>query len=620
MQFKKNKISSAIRGAIYPHKSNSEDHKIEDIKSMLHHRPIRAAIYARKSNSEDHKDEDNKSVQRQIERGKQFAIQHGWEVSDSNIFIDDGYSGADFSKREGLKRLRGSIKEYDVIIVSEISRFGRSGDRTQAELLYYIEHDIEIYCYLTNERVEADTEEQRLMLRLKTFSAAIERERCSLRVYDTLSRKFDKGHAVGGRCFGYKNVPVMGINRYDEEVRAYVESHVKEDEAKVVRGIFAAYLDGYGFHSIAKMMNGDSHYQNQIDRFFNGTVPKKPVRAGMWQAPLVRQMLNNPRYSGRITYGARKNVFINGEKKQKRRDSFLIMQREDLRIIEEGTWQATQSRLGERRADYLAAVERNPQRSLIHVSKEQQSTSLLSRLCECSECGQPFRNVGGNTGSGENRKPMRRYACKGYSEGGDEYCSNSARVLTESLDKAVLTAIQQQVLSGEAINYIISRAHELLSEQTLIDPDRAIALTENISQCDREAGRLTKAIQFGTEAGVKDSLGTLVTSLAKVSSEKEALVAELARIQANRDAGRLDDSKLRVVLSEKMNNFTELMLKDVHRARTALQHLLTSRIRLTPTMREGRKGLTFKGETCVGGLFSDPEDESCNYTRVHFPW
>ncbi len=69
-----------------------------------------------------------------------------------------------------------------------------------------------------------------------------------------------------------------------------------------------------------------------------------------------------------------------------------------------------------------------------------------------------------------------------------------------------------------------------------------------------------------------------------------------------------------------VNTFTELMLQDVQRARTALQHLLTSSIRLIPTMREGRHGLEFQGEICVGGHFSDPEDESCNYTKVHFPW
>ena len=581
---------------------------------------IRAAVYARKSNQENHKDEDNKSVQRQIERAKEFAALHGWDLAENNIFVDDGYSGADFSKRTGLKRLRGCLNDYDVIIVSEISRFGRSGDRTQAELLHFIENDKEIYCYLSNERVEADTEEQRLMLRLRTFSAAIEREKCSERVFDTLSRKFQKGHAVGGRCFGYKNVPVMGINRYEEEVRAYVEAQVKEDEARVVRGIFKAYLDGYGYHAIAKILNGDARYRDQISQYLGGIVPKPPVRAGMWQDVAVRQMLLNTRYRGDVTYGQLKNVFVNGEKKQKRRDEFLNMHREDLRIIDDVTWLAVQERLNERNADYHEAVQKNPERGLIHVSNEQQSKYLLSRLCECSECSQPYVNVGGNSGSGENRRPMPRYACKGYHKGGSEICSNNTYIMTDALGKAILAAIQEQVLSSAAVSYIVGRAQELVVENQKNDPERETRLSEEIAQCTLEVTRLTKAIQFGTESGVLQSLGVLVTGLAQATSKKDALAGELKRLRTNRDAGRLDDTKLQGVLRDRMSNFTELMQKDVHKARVALRHLLTSRIQLTPVVREGCKGVSFRGETVVGGLFSDPDEESDNYTRLQFPW
>lgn len=127
-----------------------------------------------------------------------------------------------------------------------------------------------------------------------------------------------------------------------------------------------------------------------------GIVPKKPVRSGMWSQTLVRQMLMNARYRGDLTYGARKNVYIDGEKKQKMKNEFLTLHREDLRIIEDETWNQVQARLIERKEDYLAAVESNPSRSLIHVSNEQQSKYLLSRMCECEECHQPFVITGGN--------------------------------------------------------------------------------------------------------------------------------------------------------------------------------------------------------------------------------
>lgn len=585
---------------------------------------VHAAIYARKSNQENNKTDDDKSCQRQIDRAKEYALKKGWHVSEATIFVDEGISGADFTKREGLKRLRGSIDDFDVIIVSELSRFGRSGDRTQFEILYFIDRGKEIYCYLNDERVMAETEEDRFMLRVKTYTAAVEREKCAMRVYDTLSRKFQMGHAVGGRCYGYASAPIMAINKYDEEFRAYSDPQIKEEEATVVRAIFRAYLDGFGFHAIAKMMNCDSHYSKEIETYLGDNIPKKPVRAGMWQQSLIRQMLLNTRYRGDLTYGALKNVYIDGEKKQKARDEFLTLHREDLRIVDDETWNRVQSRLAERKEDYLAAVENNPSRALIHVSKEQQSNYLLSRMCECGHCNQPYVITGGNTGSGENRRPLRRYGCKGYHKGGDQCCTNNMYVHSEKLDAAILDAVMEQVLSDQAIEYVLGKAHAMLKEYQIPAPEMDESLYAELIACEKEISRLMKAIQFGVGsadlAEDDDYLKPLVTNLASASNKKRLISAKISQLKQHRNVTAIDDQQVTEILREKMNHFTDLMMSDVHKARVALQKLLKSRIRLSPTNRDGKRGLSFQGETVVGGLFSDPkEDELENYTRVNLP-
>ena len=63
-----------------------------------------AAIYARKSNEQYGLTDEEKSVTRQIEHARAYAVKKGWIVADEHIYSDDGVSGAEFVKRQGLLR------------------------------------------------------------------------------------------------------------------------------------------------------------------------------------------------------------------------------------------------------------------------------------------------------------------------------------------------------------------------------------------------------------------------------------------------------------------------------------------------------------------------------------
>ena len=56
-----------------------------------------AAIYARKSTDDNHQVEAHKSVERQIEQGRRYAEEQGFQVPDEMVFTDDGISGAEVS-------------------------------------------------------------------------------------------------------------------------------------------------------------------------------------------------------------------------------------------------------------------------------------------------------------------------------------------------------------------------------------------------------------------------------------------------------------------------------------------------------------------------------------------
>lgn len=84
-----------------------------------------AAIYARKSTEQAMMASDQKSVARQIEHARSYAGRNGWQVLEECIYVDDGISGAEFSRRPGFVRLMNALQPrpaFDVLIMSEESR------------------------------------------------------------------------------------------------------------------------------------------------------------------------------------------------------------------------------------------------------------------------------------------------------------------------------------------------------------------------------------------------------------------------------------------------------------------------------------------------------------------
>ena len=73
-------------------------------------------------------DTPKKSVTRQVEHATAYATTKGWTIAPEHIYIDDGISGAEFSKRPGFLRLMNALKPtptFQVLIMSEESRLGR---------------------------------------------------------------------------------------------------------------------------------------------------------------------------------------------------------------------------------------------------------------------------------------------------------------------------------------------------------------------------------------------------------------------------------------------------------------------------------------------------------------
>src|SRR5262249_4019832 len=152
-----------------------------------------------------------RSVQRQIDHATDFATAHGWTVAASNLYVDDGISGAIFGTgRPGLTRLMdaASAGAFRVLIVSEVSRLGRELLETGFVLKQLSRNGVQVWSYLTGREIRLDTPTEKLMVAVENYASEQERVNARSRTRDALVRKAHNGHVTGGRCFGYDNVRV----------------------------------------------------------------------------------------------------------------------------------------------------------------------------------------------------------------------------------------------------------------------------------------------------------------------------------------------------------------------------------------------------------------------------
>src|SRR5262249_39556966 len=129
--------------------------------------------------------------------------------------------------------------------------------------------------------------------------------------------------------FGYDNVDVAGADGR----RLHVVRRVNEEQAAVVRRIFALCAEGQGFTRIAKALNEDS------------VAP--PRGASGWAPTAVREILLRPLYRGEVVWNRKQKRDGWGVKKylDGPEGEWLRLDAAELRIVAEDLWRAAHRRL-----------------------------------------------------------------------------------------------------------------------------------------------------------------------------------------------------------------------------------------------------------------------------------
>ena len=148
----------------------------------------------------------------------QFANEQGWKVD----FVEEMVSGTKSYKERELGRVVSDLNKDDVLIVSELSRLGRSMLEIMTLLCELAEKGIRVYAIKGSHKVD-NSIQSKIMTMVLCMASEIEKELISQRTKEALQRKRQEGVVLGRP----KGVP--GKSRLDgkeEEIKKLLDKGV----------------------------------------------------------------------------------------------------------------------------------------------------------------------------------------------------------------------------------------------------------------------------------------------------------------------------------------------------------------------------------------------------------
>ena len=356
---------------------------------------------------------DGYSLEAQKTRMKAYADFNNYEIVGE--YEDAGKSGKSIEGRIQFNQMMEDIKSgkdgVSFVLVFKLSRFGRNAADVLSTL--QVMQDFGVYLICVEDGIDSSKDAGKLMISVLSAVAEIERENIRVQTMEGRIQKAREGRWNGGFApYGYCLV--------DGRLE------INEEEAEAIRVIFQQYTTtDVGANGVAKYL--ENHGIRKIQRQ-NGKNP-------LFDAHLVRLILKNPVYCGKIAYGRRKTEKVHGTRNEYHlveQDNYILVDGQHDAIIEEDVWQAAQIKL-------LAQAKKYE-----HVNRGKDTkTHLLSAIVKCPVCG---AGMYGNKSikrkkDGTKYKDFYYYGCKHRTMTRGHKCDYKKQIREELLDDAVAEVI-----------------------------------------------------------------------------------------------------------------------------------------------------------------------------------
>ena len=328
-------------------------------------------------------------------------------------YEDAGKSGRSIEGRVQFNQMIEDIKSdkdgVSYVLVFKLSRFGRNAADVLSSLQMMQDFDVNLIC--VEDGIDSSKDAGKLIISVLSAVAEIEKDNIRVQTLEGRMQKAREGRWVGGFApYGYRLVNgALEIN---------------EDEAEAIRIIFDRYIHtDMGANGIARYLANQGIHK--IERQ-NGKNP-------YFDAALIRRIIQNPVYCGKIAYGRRRTEKVHGTRNDYHlveKDDYILVDGRHEGIISEDDWQAAQVKVEAQAKKYE------------HVNRgKNERIHLLTGIVKCPLCGAGmYGNKSVKHRDGKKYKDYYFYGCK--------HLDNAvAEVITALVKKPKFAALMQSKIN-----------------------------------------------------------------------------------------------------------------------------------------------------------------------------
>jgi hypothetical protein len=193
---------------------------------------------------------------------------------------------------------------------------------------------------------------------------------------------------------------------------------------------------------------------------------------------------------------------------------WVIVERPDLRIVDDKLWQGVQSRRAAIRAHYAQPRE-------FGKGRAEYGTYWLSGLLVCGECDGVL-----TIRTGSRQRGDHRYGCSRRWRRGPTACSNSLLVRRDLAEQKIVSLLQERLYTPEAVLRLVEKVNARLRARVPAVAAERARILPALSRVQRQLERLRQFVLQG------DTSAKVLAWLAEAEREEERLKADLARLEA----------------------------------------------------------------------------------------
>lgn len=467
----------------------------------------KTALYVRLSREDERKVESD-TVENQIEFLKDY-IGRDPSLVLVDEYVDRHVTGTKFDRPE-FNRMISDIRggRINCVVVKDLSRLGRNyleaGDYIEKIFPFF---GVRFIAVTDNyDSLTSNPTEDGLVVPLKNLINEAYAKDISKKIYTSFENQFRQGvFFATTAAYGYKKDP-------DDPHMVLVDEDVRD----IVIRIFTEYVGGKSMAQIARDLNMDeipapSVYWQQkdvihVDKYTN-----------LWDGKQIRNILQNPIYTGDVRIGKTHKCYFKGITRAKERDGYYVENHHEA-IIDHETFDRAQELRNAKRKEYFSVQGKNDE-------IRNRKPDFLQGYLYCGHCGNKMNMY---------RKTMKlvngvghysTYVCRrSATYGPDDPPKN---VKAEDLEEIVLKLIQTHIAV-----YVDTRDRLRALNRNPVAKGKKAELESRLSEQEKRKNKVNELIRNTYEDFSDDIISEdeYLEMKSAYVEEVETLLADMAEI------------------------------------------------------------------------------------------